>query len=149
MSILLAAGGDGFSWGPRDGCLPEAHTAKTVKPRGAGLPHRQLQSWGGAQRRPGVQPPPPASVGDVGTLKIMPQPDVQECPGISGSFSLWHKPLGEVGLFQILRCPHLSAGLWCAGSYSHRSGQRKVVCQSPAIHFQVKENKGESGNGGK
>lgn len=77
----------------------------------------------------------------------MPQSDVQECPSISGGFSVWHidwKPLGGVGLFQILKSPHLTAGLWCAGSHCHRSEQRNVACQSPAIHFKMKETKGES-----
>lgn len=49
-----------------------------------------------------------------------------------------------MGVFKILKSPHLSAGLCCAASHCHRSGQRKVAYQSLAMHYEMKENKGVS-----
>lgn len=84
ICLLLAAGGGGHSRDPRDGHFPEA--CEAMRSKSASPVAAELE---GAQGSTSVQPPP-ASIDDVCSVKIMAQPGVQECPSISGSFSTWH-----------------------------------------------------------
>lgn len=89
ICLVLAAGSGGHSRDPRDGNFLAGMYSQGSEAIGSKAASPVAAEVEGAQGSTGVQPPP-ASIGDVCSVKIVAQSGVQECSSISGSFSTWH-----------------------------------------------------------